>query len=48
MAGGALAGVAAQGFYRPDGPWGVPVVTLAVLLIGAAVVGVTPRIYRTS
>lgn len=46
LAGMGLAGLAIQGFYTPDEPWGIPVVTLALLLLGAWAVGVTPRIYR--
>ncbi|MDX1389194.1 MAG: acyltransferase, partial [Acidobacteriota bacterium] len=45
MAGAGLAGLAVQGFYTPNEIWGIPVVTLLVLIVGAAAVGVTPRIY---
>lgn len=41
----ALAALAREGFYAPDRPWGVPIGTLIMLLLGAAAVGVTPRIY---
>lgn len=46
MAGLGLAGLAVQGFYTPDKLWGLPVGILLALLLGAAAVGVTPRIYR--
>jgi hypothetical protein len=45
MAGAGLAGLAIQGFYKPDELWGLPLGTLALLLLGATAVGVTPRIY---
>lgn len=45
LAGIGLAGLAIEGFYAPDELWGIPLGTLLMLLLGAAAVGVTPRIY---
>ena len=45
LAGTGLAALAIEGFYTPDDLWGIPVGTLVMLVLGAAAVGVTPRIY---
>ena len=45
LAGTGLAALAIEGFYAPDDLWGIPVGTLVMLVLGAAAVGVTPRIY---
>jgi hypothetical protein len=45
LAGAGLASLAIGGFYTPNEYWGIPVGTLLALLLGAAAVGVTPRIY---
>lgn len=48
LAGAGLASLAMEGFYTPNDYWGIPVGTLLALLLGAAAVGVTPRIYGRS
>ena len=41
-----LASLAAQGFYRPQALWHLPLAGLVLLVAGAALIGVRPAIYR--